>query len=224
VLVRLNLLRFEGRNRAVPDEIVQLIDRPGDDAVGFVPGRTLPQHGFAHPADQEGAHQRRLGVVKQQVAMKLPIARQRVAKDQVEDSLRLIGVAKCPGRLSQLCETIAQRPLECPPGRSLRLVASNQLKRLIQVGEKLNIGRARGEVEISKDLIEDGIAPDAHFSIAHGSDSNPLKPIFAGAKNRDSCRQPRPGNVWRIAPGSICRRPGASRLPVQKPPLTNSAW
>src|SRR5262245_480910 len=64
VLVRRQLLRFECCNWPMADVIVKLLDRPADNSLGLIPWRTLPQHCFAHTANEKGPKQRLVGAVK----------------------------------------------------------------------------------------------------------------------------------------------------------------
>ena len=95
------LLGLEHRHRPMADEIVEHSQGAVDDPLDLVPGATLPQYSFAHPAQEEGLKQRLCGLVKQQIALMLAIGGQRVLKDQTEDGTGLVDLPKRVGAAVQ---------------------------------------------------------------------------------------------------------------------------
>ncbi len=70
------LLGAKHGHRPMAEVIVQLVQGGGDDPLGLVPWSPLPQHRFAHPADEKRLKQLLVALMKQQIAVKLAIGRQ----------------------------------------------------------------------------------------------------------------------------------------------------
>ena len=83
VRVRLDfLLCAQHGHRPVAEVVVELGDRPADDAVGFFPWPALLQYGFTGPADEQRLKEGFFRLVEQQIGMELAVAGQRLLENQ----------------------------------------------------------------------------------------------------------------------------------------------
>ena len=106
--------RFEDRDRAVADVVVELLHGPGDDPVGLVPRPALGQHRLAHAGQEERVEQARVRLVGEQVAVVVAVGGQDRAEGQVGDRLRLGHVAE-RGRAGRV-QVVGLRPRASGPG------------------------------------------------------------------------------------------------------------
>ena len=98
-----------------------------------------------------------VGLVEQQVAMELAIGRQNGVEDQPQHGLGLLDLLKGVGRAADGLQFGAQQFPEGSPRRFLRRQAGRKpAEQLVDVVQEPGIRRARGEVQVSEDLLGDG--------------------------------------------------------------------
>ena len=95
MLISLQFLRFERRDGPMANVVVQLVDRAADDPLAFLPRRALSQHCLARAAYKQWSEKRFVRPMKQKVAMKLSIGRQRLIEHQFQHGRRLVRITKC---------------------------------------------------------------------------------------------------------------------------------
>ena len=81
----------------------------------LVPRPPLPQHGFAHPADEKRLKERFVGLVEQQIAMELAVGGQGGVEDQPQHRVGLLDLAEGVGRAADGLQFGPQEISDGPP-------------------------------------------------------------------------------------------------------------
>jgi hypothetical protein len=137
----------------VSDVVVQLVQRPRDNAVAFLPRTTLRENGFANPCQDERVEKRSIRLVGEHVAMMLAISLWYVNERDVGRRGRLSDIAKRRRpRFVEFLRPGNQPRTECV-ARGFRHLGRKYRVGVVQGPLKLRVGPAVGEIQITEQCL-----------------------------------------------------------------------
>ena len=142
--------RFEQRDRAISDEVIQVEQRIRYDAERCGAGREFGKDRFAAARQKKGREERRVGLVGQQVGMMLAVGHEQLVEGDADDVLRAgqIGEGRGAGAL-QIRRRGEQPFAHCDPGGRIA-IGEPVAERIGQEFAEARVGPAVGEVEVSQ--------------------------------------------------------------------------
>ena len=145
------------------DVVVEERSRRATIRSAGTPRRALLKHRFANAADEERPKNRLIGAVKQQIAMKPPVGRQRLVEDQLQDGRRLIGVTKGVELLRSSAKPLGQQPPHAKPNRNTGTLVGRQFEQSVEIGEELCVRRPEEKLRYPR-TCSTAVEPAAWFS------------------------------------------------------------
>ena len=155
VSVRLDLLGGpQDGHGPVADEVVQPQQGPAQNPLRLVPRAPLGQDGLTHPPKEERLEKRLVALMKQQVAMLLPITGQHDLEDQPQDRFGLLHVTERLALVLKSSQTGLQYPAEALPDglRGVRLDRGELTEQAVDGPQETRVRGPGREVQVSEGL------------------------------------------------------------------------